>query len=95
MSDENEFNLARMALGELELHRNKSSEKTQFAGPDLDYGHKKVLSVIGHEDWVSLQQIFKASGMRMKQVKKHLKFLEDNELIHKKREDGTKKYQRL
>jgi DNA-binding MarR family transcriptional regulator len=98
MSDDRDFNFARLVLGDLEMHRDKSNEDVRFGAPDLNHSHKRIMNLLNHDEWVNRSTLLKKTEFRKKPLKKHLDFLQQHDYIEERNhpeERRRKQYRRL
>ena len=85
------INIARMALCDLELHKDKSSDKPQFGMPDLDHAHKLILDVLDYDEWTPRKKVINKTKLQRKQLKKYLKFLQEHDYVEERKNPREKR----
>jgi len=85
MSSEDDTNLARLVLVDLEMHRQKTEEKVEVGSPDLNYAHQRILDKLDYDEWTDRRDLMKNTGFRRKQLKKHVTWLEDHDYVEERK----------
>jgi len=78
MSDD----FVRMVLGELQMHRNQSTDdEPRFSDPGLEHSHKEILSVLSYEEWTDRRIVLQKTGFRKKALKKDIEWLSEHDYV--------------
>lgn len=80
-----DVNFARLVLGELEMHRQKTEEKVEVGSPELNHAHKQILNNLDYDQWTDRRELMKKTGFRRKQLKKHMTWLQDNNFVEERK----------